>query len=155
MFRYLFTILLFLCYTSASSYCPNGPEYDLPFCALHIFDLNDDGNITQSELNTGFTNLATLFTGNPRYNHYLQILNQTSIMEQCDMDDNGVLNMIDWDDELRVAPTSMCLTYDIINKAACRICGMTDWIPPSKPQSIIDAEQAGINATLAIIASMM
>lgn len=110
-----------LCYQLR--FCPNG-DSDVLDCIEHFFDANGDQQITAIEIDNTlaeYPQVAALLTG----------VTGDSVLAACDFDQNGVLDMVDWNHPSR-AGSERCLGILPACDTFCWYCKQNGWVAPSK-----------------------
>jgi Ca2+-binding EF-hand superfamily protein len=119
-------LLLFLTVASVNAVCPC-PREDLKDCFSMLLDVNVDGNITLSELNTTMTAMMSptgCFSDRPAT--WKQHYTAEFIMSACDVDQDNILTESDWD-----SPKS-CDASPTASYWVCMFCAQCGWHGPAR-----------------------
>lgn len=101
--------LIFLNFTEHQE-CKNVNRTLLLSCFSN-FDANNDGNLSINEIDAGFTAV----------NFNYPLLTSQQLFDLCDVNMDGVLNMLDWNRYNSCCKDLISITY------TCNVCYRTGW----------------------------
>ena len=78
------------------------PRESLLPCIKQAFDKNNDGKITPEEINSELETHKLIY----EKIFLINVYNATLIMKQCDVNEDGVLDAVDWDANVCVSSVS-------------------------------------------------
>ena len=123
--KFAIIVIIFLSALLVDAKCPCAREA-LKDCFSTLLDVNNDGSIELSELNTTMTQMmAPHGCFADRTAEWKQRYTASFIMESCDVDKNNNLTESDWDSP-QSCDASATASYWI-----CMFCSHCGWHPPS------------------------
>jgi hypothetical protein len=93
--------------------CP-GNRDDLLSCFSELADANKDGNITKAEIADMYVQKKACFP--VQQQTFFDFFTPDYIMNNCDVNGDGVLNLVDWNDANACARSRNYVNY------LCRLC---------------------------------